>query len=167
MIFELLVCTVMPLSACLRYLGVPAEGESEAADADAFAAILAHWTQRYPALGFLKDEHERYLRSSWHKLDVPLTALRQDVHADHNRRGRVLVVCPATLDITARDSVDRRPLQTATQPVWKGVGGSILLLLALLLTVATGVSAVFSVGIAGRSGNLYSIDERRNKVVIT
>ena len=157
----------MPPAVCLRCLGVPAEGESESADADAFAAILAHWAQRYPALGFLKDEHERYLRSSWHKLDVPLSALRQDVHADHNRRGRVLVVCPASLEITARDSVDRRPLQTATQPVWKGVGGAVLLLLVLLLTVATGVSAAYSAGVAGSSGNLYTVDARRNKVVIT
>ena len=53
-VFELLICTVLPLPVCLRCLGVPVEGESESADADAFVAILAHWACRYPALGFLK-----------------------------------------------------------------------------------------------------------------
>ena len=41
------------------------------------------------------------------------------------------------------------------------------MVLLLLLMVATGVSAALSVGITNRSGVLYSVQGRRNKVVIT
>ena len=43
------------------------------------------------------------------------------MHADQQRRGRVLVICPASLEtrVVSRESVDRRPLQSSTVPVWK------------------------------------------------